>query len=73
MAKPRDYKKEYAEYHGKQEQINNRSSRNKARRKMVAAGADVSGMDVDHVDGNPKNNSRSNLRVTSKSANRSKH
>ena len=29
------------------------------------------GKDVDHRDGNPKNNSRGNLRVRSKSANRS--
>ena len=73
MAKPRDYKKEYAEYHGKPEQVANRSSRNKARRKMVAAGVDVTGKDVDHKDGQPRNNSRSNLRTMSKSANRAKH
>lgn len=29
------------------------------------------GKDVDHKDGNPTNNSRSNLRVKSKSSNRS--
>ena len=34
----RNYKSEYAAYHSKPDQIANRSSRNKARRKMVAAG-----------------------------------
>ena len=34
----RDYKKEYKDYHGKPEQIANRSSRNKARRKMSIMG-----------------------------------
>ena len=31
------------------------------------------GKDVDHKDGNPRNNSAKNLRVTSKSKNRAKH
>ena len=31
------------------------------------------GKDIDHKDGNPRNNSRKNLRVTSKSYNRGKH
>ena len=74
MSKPRDYKKEYADYHGKPEQIANRSSRNSARRKVVAskgAGA-CAGKDIDHKDGNPQNNKASNLQVMSKSKNRSK-
>lgn len=70
----RDYRKEYDNYHGKPEQRANRSSRNKARRKVAASRgkAAVAGKDVDHVDGNPRNNAASNLRVTSKKANRSK-
>lgn len=72
MAKPRNYAKEYRDYHGTPEQLANRSSRNKARRKLVADGVNVKGKDVDHKDGNPKNNSRSNLQPLSKSANRSK-
>lgn len=71
-SKPRDYKKEYDTYHAKPGQIANRASRNKARATLKKAGADVAGKDVDHVDGQPRNNSRSNLRVMSKSANRSK-
>lgn len=70
----RDYKKEYRTYQGTPEQIANRSERNKARRKMEKAGKvrKGDGMDVDHKDGNPRNNSVSNLRVTTKSHNRSK-
>lgn len=73
--KSRDYKSEYRNYHGKPEQIANRSSRNKARRKMVKAGVvkKGDGRDIDHSDGNPRNNSRKNLRVMSKSKNRAKH
>lgn len=70
----RDYKKEYQQYQGTPEQIANRSERNKARRKMEKAGRvrKGDGMDVDHKDGNPRNNSTGNLRVTTKSHNRSK-
>jgi len=70
----RDYKKEYAEYHGKPEQRQRRSSRVLARRlveKRMGKSA-LRGKDVDHRDGNPMNNSPSNLRATSKSFNRSK-
>jgi hypothetical protein len=71
MAK-RNYRKEYDNYHSKAEQRENRSSRNKARRKAVKAGYNVNGKDVDHKDGNPRNNSSKNLQVVSKSYNRSK-
>jgi len=56
----RNYKSEYGAYHSKPDQIANRSSRNKARRKMVAAGKAKPGdsQDVDHRDGNPQNNKR---------------
>jgi len=69
----RDYKSEYKNYHGKPEQIKNRASRNLARRLMKKKlGAKINGKDIDHKDGNPRNNSKSNLRIMSKSANRSK-
>lgn len=68
----RNYRKEYDNYHSKQEQRENRSSRNKARRKLKKAGYDLKGKDVDHKDGNPRNNGRKNLRVVSKGYNRSK-
>ena len=36
-------------------------------------GVKIKGKDVDHKDGNPRNNSRSNLRIRSKSSNRSRN
>lgn len=72
---PRDYKKEYRDYHSKPEQKKRRAGRNAARRKMVAAGKvrKGDGKDVDHKDRNPRNNSKGNLRVQSKSKNRSRN
>lgn len=71
--KKRNYRKEYDNYQGKPEQIKNRAARNAARRKMEKAGKvhKGDGKDVDHKSGNPRNNSIKNLRVQSKSANRS--
>ena len=68
----RNYKKEYGDYHSKPEQRSNRSSRNKARRKVakLLGKKAVKGKDVDHKDGNPKNNSNSNLRLRSIKKNR---
>ena len=68
---PRDYKKEYKNYQGKPDQIKKRASRNAARAKVAKTGADIKGKDVDHKNGNPKDNSKGNLRVQSKSTNRS--
>jgi hypothetical protein len=69
----RDYKSEYRNYQGKPEQIKRRASRNKARSLMEKAGRvrKGDGKDVDHKNTNPKDNSKNNLRVQSKSANRS--
>ena len=73
MAK-RNYRKEYDTYHSKPEQKKNRASRNTARRQAASAGKvrKGDGKDVDHKDGNPRNNSKKNLRVVSKSVNRRK-
>ncbi len=70
----RDYKKEYNSYHAKPEQKKNRAARNKARTLLSSSGRvrKGDGRDVDHRDGNPRNNSKSNLSVMSKSRNRSK-
>lgn len=69
----RNYKKEYQNYQGKKEQIEKRSSRNSARRIAENKGLvkKGDGKDVDHKNGNPKDNSGSNLRVVPKSVNRS--
>jgi len=71
----RNYRKEYDNYHSRPEQRANRSARNKARRIAVKKYGKkaLEGKDVDHKDRNPKNNSRSNLRIQSKSQNRSRN
>ena len=66
----RNYKKEYQNYHGKAEQIKRRDSRNAARNLLKKKGVNVKGKDVAHKNGNPKDNSPSNLRVRSSSANK---
>jgi len=72
--KKRNYKREYALYHGRPEQIKRRAQRNKTRRMMVRQGLvrKGDGKDVDHRDNNVYNQARGNLQVMSKSANRSK-
>lgn len=70
MAKKRDYKKEYRDFHGKPDQIKKRSMRNQARRKMNAK----PGQEVDHKKPLSKGgtNSRKNLRLVSRKVNRRK-
>lgn len=71
----RDYKKEYANYQGKPEQIKRRAGRNKARALMMAKGLarKGDGKDVDHRNRNPRDNSPSNLRIQSKAKNRARN
>ena len=71
VQRKRDYKKEY-EYHGTPKQKRRRAERNAARRKMVKAGlaSRGDGRDVNHMDRQTSNNSRSNLKVTSQKKNR---
>lgn len=75
MKKPRDYKKEYATYHGSEEQKKNRAKRNAARSLLEKEGrvSKGDGKDVDHKTPISKGggNSKKNLRVVSKSKNRS--
>ena len=71
----RDYKTEYAKYHSKPEQRANRSERTVARNQANADGrtSKGDGKDLDHKVPLSKGGSsaKSNLRVVSKSANRS--
>jgi len=69
----RNYKKEYNNYQGTSAQKKNRASRNAARRTLTKTGAvkKGDGKDVNHRNGNPRDNSRKNLSVTTKRANRS--
>lgn len=72
----RDYKREYALYHGKPEQKKERAQRNSARAKMVKAGrvSKGDGKDVDHKRAIKQGggNGIKNLRVQSKSVNRAR-
>ena len=71
----RDYKTEYNEYHSREESKSDRAARNKGRRILQSAGLvhKGDGKDVDHKQPLSKGGSdeRSNLRVKSKSSNRS--
>ena len=76
MAKKRDYKKEYRDYHGKPEQKKNRAKRNSARAAMAKAGKvrKGDGKEVDHKKPLSKGGSNSprNLRVVTRATNRKK-
>jgi hypothetical protein len=71
----RNYRSEYDNYQGKPEQIKKRAERVKARRIMEKAGAAKKGdgKDVDHITPmrSGGTSAKSNLRMRSKSANRS--
>ena len=69
----RDYKREYANYHSRPDQIERRSKRNSARRivrKKTKNEEDIVGKDVHHKDNNPLNNDEKNLSVVSQRYNR---
>jgi hypothetical protein len=72
---PRNYKKEYENYHSKPEQKKNRAKRNQARAEAMRDGraSKGDGKDVDHKKPLSKggSNHKSNTRVVSKSTNRS--
>jgi hypothetical protein len=72
---PRNYRKEYDNYQGSEEQKKKRAARNAARRQMEKKGKvrKGDGKDVDHKTPMAKGggNGKGNLRVTSKSKNRS--
>lgn len=72
MAKKRDYKKEYRDYHGKPKQKANRAKRNEARKKMGLKVGDP--REVDHKKPLKKggSNKKSNLRVVARKTNRKK-
>jgi hypothetical protein len=74
MARKRNYRREYDQYHGRPEQKKERASRNAARALMIrkhGKGA-LENHDIDHRDGNPRNNDPRNLQITTKKYNRSK-
>lgn len=71
----RDYKKEYREYHGTEEQKKRRAERNKDRRaaERRLGKAALAGKEVDHVNAPRKGSlAGASTRVISKTANRKK-
>jgi hypothetical protein len=71
---PRDYKRERAlQLKSPKSNLAANASRKAARRILEKTGKvkKGDGKDVDHKNGNPKDNSKKNLRVTTKKANRS--
>ncbi len=70
---PRNYKQEYERYHKSPEQKKRRAGRNRIRREMLKSGRVRKGsrIDVHHRDGNPENNSPSNVVLQDRSKNRS--
>lgn len=71
----RDYKDEYAKFQSSRSSKVDRAHRNKIRRRLLSSGRvkKNDGKDIDHRDGNPRNNGDDNISVTSKSYNRGKH
>ena len=69
----RNYKSEYKNYHSSPKQKKNRASRNSARSALTKVGVvrKGDGKDVNHKNGNPRDNSKKNLSVTTKRSNRS--
>jgi len=65
----RNYKKEYENYHSKDEQKKRRAGRNKARNLLKNAKG-IKGKDVHHKDGNPENNDKNNLSIVTQHYNR---
>ena len=64
----RDYRSEYDNYHSTTKQKRRRAGRNTARRRVLKGRK--SRLDVDHVDRNSMNNSRKNLRLSTRKRNR---
>ena len=74
----RNYKKEYKRDHKPSKDTKDRASRNEARDKLkkwhASRGKSIpKNKDVDHKDGNPRNNSSGNTRLMDRSKNRGRH
>ena len=72
MTKPRNYKKEYADFHGTPAQVKARSQRNAARAKLGLAVGDKRECDHKNPISNGGSNRKDNLRVVARSTNRKK-
>jgi len=65
---------EYKKYHASKKMKQERAMRNKNRRSALRKGLVRKGDDkqIDHINGNPRDNKRSNLRIISAKKNRKK-
>jgi hypothetical protein len=74
MPTKRNYKREYKKFHSSTAAKKDRASRNKVRRAATRTGRvhKGDGKDIDHKNGNPRDNRSNNLRILSRSRNRSK-
>lgn len=70
----RDYAREYSRFQSSKKAKKDRAARNKARRLAEREGRvhKGDGKEVDHKDSNPQHNTKSNIRVISRHANRAK-
>ena len=70
----RDYAREYKRFQSSKKAKKDRAARNKARRQALREGKVHRGdnLEVHHVDSNPRNGSKSNLRVVTRKFNRSR-
>ena len=71
VAKKRNYRKEYDNYHSSTTQKVNRAGRNAARSIVKKSGAATTGKDVAHKNGNPRDNRPKNLGLKTPAKNRS--
>lgn len=67
---PRNYKKEYENYHSRPDQKKKRAARNAARKLLKGRKELTDEKDVHHKDNNPLNNDKSNLSIVSQKYNR---
>tara|TARA_R100001510_G_C7625472_1_gene185437 strand:+ start:620 stop:826 length:207 start_codon:yes stop_codon:yes gene_type:complete len=65
---------EYQKYHSSTRMKQERALRNKNRREAIRSGRvhKGDGKEIDHKDGNPRNNGKKNLSIISRAANRKK-
>ena len=73
--KPRDYKKEYAQYHGSEEQKKRRAERNRDRKAAVKKHGEeaLEGKEVDHMNAPRKGSlKKSKTQIIDKKSNRKK-
>mgnify|MGYP003644530339 FL=1 len=68
----RDYQHEYEKYHSSVSAMKDRAARNKVRRRALRNGTVTKGdtKDIDHKNGNPRDNSAGNLQVMDRKRNR---